>query len=125
MTTQSSAVDHSPGATLPQETDTEALLTVEVVYALPDRQKIVELQVAPGATVYEVAMQSQMSRFFPELDIASANMGIFGKAVRDPKVEVIQQGQRVEIYRPLIADPKAVRAKRAAQAKAKKNNGDS
>ena len=49
-------------------------------------------------------------------------MGIFSRAIKDPKAEVLREGDRVEIYRPLIADPKEVRARRAAEAKAKKAN---
>lgn len=57
---------------------------------------------------------------FPELDLESAPLGIFGKAVPKPAERVLQSGERVEIYRPLIADPKEVRKQRAAKAKAAK-----
>ena len=63
---------------------------------------------------------SGMDQHFPELDLESAPLGIFGKAVPKPAERVLQSGERVEIYRPLIADPKEVRKQRAAKAKAAK-----
>jgi len=95
-------------------------MNVEVAYALPHEQKIIALEVSEGCTAYEAVVHSGITEFFPEIDPASAAMGIFGKAVKDPKSAVLKEGDRVEIYRPLIADPKEVRARRAAKMKAKK-----
>lgn len=94
----------------------EPLIAVEVVYALADKQKIVRLAVPVGTTVREAALLSTMDSLFPGLDIASAPLGIFGKAVIKPDERAVEQGERVEIYRPLIADPKEVRKQRAAKA---------
>lgn len=94
-------------------------MKVEVAYALPERQQIVELEVEEGCTVYEAALRSGLDQQFPDLDLTSADMGIFGQNVADPKTTVLQEGDRVEIYRPLIADPKEVRKARAAKKKAK------
>jgi len=101
------------------------LITVEIAYALPERQRIVSLQVAPGTTALQAAQQSSITRDFPDLDLAAADMGIFsknldGKLLSVPGEYVLKARDRVEIYRPLQADPKAVRAQRAAKAKDKK-----
>lgn len=94
------------------------LITVEVAYALPDKQKIIELLVEPGTTAYQAAVSSGIVKLFPEIDLASAKMGIFGQALgtkglKPPKEHELHAGERVEIYRPLIADPKEARRKRA------------
>lgn len=98
-------------------------LVVEVVYALPDKQKLVSLTVPSGTTVREVAQRSGLAAFFPGLDLATAPLGIFGKALSRPEERLIEAGERVEIYRPLIADPKEVRKQRAARA-AQSRNGE-
>jgi putative ubiquitin-RnfH superfamily antitoxin RatB of RatAB toxin-antitoxin module len=96
------------------------MITVEVSYALPQKQQIVALEVAPDCTVFVAAQLSEIERQFAELDLATAKMGIFGKVVAKPKEQVLMAGDRVEIYRPLIADPKEVRKERAAKVKAAK-----
>ena len=58
---------------------------------------------------------------FPELDLSSVDVGVFGKVVSKPEAQALADGDRVEIYRPLIADPKEVRKQRAAKAKALKD----
>lgn len=93
-----------------------AKIKVEVAYATPEKQKILVLEVEEGCTVYQAAEQSGIVSEFPEIELAEAKMGIFGKAVRAPKDEAIREGDRVEIYRPLIIDPKVARANRAAKA---------
>lgn len=102
---------------------TEEMIQVEVAYALADRQELISLSVPKGTTMFEAAVQSQIEGKFPELDLEGAPMGIFGKAERKPKERALEAGERVEIYRPLIADPKEVRKRRAAEAKAKRENG--
>lgn len=99
------------------------MITVEVAYALPHEQKIIAVQVEEESTVYEAVIRSRIAELFPQINPATDPMGIFGKSVRDPKSELLKAGDRVEIYRPLIADPKAARAKRAAKAKAAKTDG--
>ncbi|QLE86239.1 MULTISPECIES: RnfH family protein [Shewanella] len=88
---------------------------VEVIYALPEQQKRIQVTVAPGTTCIEAVELSDMASFFPDIDLAKVKLGIFSRAVKHH--EVLQPGQRVEIYRPLIADPKDVRRKRAEKAK--------
>ncbi|MGB1172479.1 MAG: RnfH family protein [Marinobacterium sp.] len=98
------------------------MINVEVAYALPTEQKIIVLQVEEGTTVYDAVVRSRIAELYQQIDINSDPMGIFSRAIKDPKAEVLREGDRVEIYRPLIADPKEVRARRAAEAKAKKAN---
>ncbi|MDF2181252.1 RnfH family protein [Neptuniibacter sp. CAU 1671] len=97
-------------------------MLVEVAYALPTEQRIIAVQVPDGATAYEAVMKSGIVEVFPQIDPDNDPMGIFGKAMKDPKETVLSEGQRVEIYRPLIADPKEARAKRAAKKKAEKES---
>ena len=100
-------------------------IAIEVVYALAERQKLLRLSVPSGTTVREAALRSGMQQFFPELDLSQAPLGIFGKAVSKPEERVLEEGERVEIYRPLIADPKEVRKQRAAKAKAREEGEES
>jgi putative ubiquitin-RnfH superfamily antitoxin RatB of RatAB toxin-antitoxin module len=100
----------------------ENTIAVEVAFALPQKQKIVSLQVAPGTTALEAVAQSNIVEDFPEIDPATMPMGIFGqtlgtKGLAPAAQYVMQPGDRVEIYRPLQADPKAVRKQRAEKAK--------
>ncbi len=99
----------------------EPKICVEVAYALAHEQKIISLLVPLGTTVMEAARASGIVEFFPEIDLENARLGIFGKAVPKPKEQALKEGERVEIYRPLIADPKEVRKRRAEQAKLKKS----
>lgn len=98
----------------------DGLLNVEVVYALPDRQRLISLRVPSGTTMYDAVQQSGITGFFPELDIDHSSMGIFSKVEANPKGRVLADGERVEIYRPLIIDPKDNRKARAKQAKEKR-----
>lgn len=95
-------------------------IQVEVAFALPDKQMIIPLSVEEGCSLYEAAKASGIADKFPELDLESSDMGIFGKGEKDPKAGILREGDRVEIYRALIADPKEVRKKRAEAAKAKR-----
>ena len=100
------------------------LIPVEVAYALPERQLIVPLDVTPGTTAVEAAQQSGIEQEFPGLVIdAGTSLGIFGQAV--PPQQALNPGDRVEIYRPLKADPKAARKARAEKAKARRAGEDS
>ena len=92
------------------------MIAVEVVYALAEKQKLLRIAVPEGTTVREAALRSGMDGFFSGLDLATAPLGIFGKAVPKPDERALEEGERVEIYRPLIADPKEVRKQRAAKA---------
>ena len=98
------------------------LITVEVAYALPHKQKIVELLVEPGTTAVQAVERSGIVNVFPEIDVASAKMGVFGQALgtkglNPPASYILHPGDRVEIYRSLTSDPKDARRKRAEKNK--------
>lgn len=95
-------------------------IRVEVAYALPEEQRIIALDVEVGSTAIEAAEQSGICEHFTEIDLSSAKLGIFGKAIPKPNAHVLKQGDRIEIYRPLIIDPKESRKERAAKVKAQK-----
>lgn len=94
------------------------MIHVEVAYALPHKQKIIALDVAQGTEALVAVQQSGIDKDFPELDLEAPKLGLFGKAIKAG--QVLEDGDRVEIYRPLIADPKANRKARADKAKARK-----
>jgi len=91
-------------------------LRVEVVYALPEKQRLIALDVPPGTTMLEAARESGIAEQFEGLDLERAAMGVFGKAEPAPAQRVLVDGERVEIYRPLKIDPKAARKARAERA---------
>lgn len=94
---------------------------IEIAYATPQQQVIVECDVEQDASPRDAVIQSDIDQFFPEIDKQLCDIGIFGKAIRpDHKLE---NGDRIEIYRPLIADPKEVRKRRAKQGLRMKKGG--
>ena len=97
------------------------IVHVEVAYARPDQQIIFELDVPAGTTVEQAIKESGVLDTFPEIDIAKNKGGIFGKLTK--LVTELNAGDRVEIYRALIADPKEVRRQREAEGKAMKKGG--
>lgn len=108
-----------------EEKQGDKKISVEVAYATPEKQVIVPLRVVQGCTMYEAAKLANLEAEFPEVDVDTMPMGVFGKADKKPKDRVLQEGDRVEVYRPLIADPKASRKKRAEKAAAaKKEQGE-
>ena len=98
----------------------EQTIHVEVAYALPERQAIIPLQVLPGTSALEAAQRSGIAERFEGLELEDARLGIFGKLVAAD--QVLQEGDRVEIYRPLKADPKEVRKARAARVKERRRD---
>lgn len=90
-------------------------INVEVAYALPEKQIIRAVNVYVGTTIGAAIVQSGIMMDFPELELEEAKVGIFGKAAA--MTTTLSDGDRVEIYRDLIADPKEVRRKRAAEGK--------
>jgi putative ubiquitin-RnfH superfamily antitoxin RatB of RatAB toxin-antitoxin module len=97
------------------------VISVEVAYATPEEQRIISLEVVPGTTLRQAIEQSGILEHFSEIDLGNAKVGIFGKLKKLD--EALHAGDRVEIYRPLIADPKQVRKQRAAAGKAMKKGG--
>lgn len=96
-------------------------ITVEVAYALPEEQLIVPIKVQAGTTAEQAIYASGIIKKFPNIDLSANKIGIFGKATRLDTV--LRHLDRVEIYRPLIADPKEVRKQRAADGKIMKKGG--
>jgi putative ubiquitin-RnfH superfamily antitoxin RatB of RatAB toxin-antitoxin module len=94
----------------------ESVIEVEVVYAAVDRQVLLTVAVPDGASVREALRKSAVGAQFPELDLGTCPVGIFGKVIVDPDVHPVHAGDRIEIYRPLLVDPKEVRRLRAAKA---------
>ncbi len=97
------------------------LIEIEVAYALHDKQRIINLQVKPGITALEAVEKSNISKIFPQIDAKSIKLGIFGKIAKAD--DVLRAGDRVEVYRALIADPKQVRKQRAAAGKEMRKGG--
>jgi len=102
-----------------KESDSPAgFVSVEVAYATPQKQCIIPLQVRSGTSAYQAVIDSGICSEFPALDPDSDPMGIFsnrldGKQLPLPAEYQLMDGDRVEIYRPLLIDPKQARLKRA------------
>lgn len=106
---------------MPEGGGADERIVVEVAYARPDVQVVLPVQVPRGATVADAVQESGIAERFPEIDLREAKVGIFGKHTRMDTE--LRAKDRVEIYRPLIADPKEVRRQRAAQGKPTKKGG--
>jgi uncharacterized protein len=96
-------------------------IDIEVAYALPDKQILLRQAVPIGTTVAGAVIASGLLDKHPEIDLASNKLGIFGKLTKADAV--VRDQDRIEIYRPLIADPKEVRRKRAEAGKVMKKGG--
>ena len=92
-----------------------ARFRVQVVYALPERQRVIEIAVPAGVTLRQAVERSRIREEFPGLDLALCRLGVHG-VVRAPDTPV-RAGDRIEIYRPLPDDPKALRRRRASAQK--------
>jgi hypothetical protein len=88
-------------------------MRIEVAYAKPEEQALLSLEMAEGACVGQAIRDSGILRRFPEIDLAAHAVGIFGKVCR--LEQTLHDGDRVEIYRPLLADPREARRNRAAK----------
>jgi hypothetical protein len=93
----------------------EPTIAVEVVYPLPKEQHVIHLEVPENSTVEDAIRASGVQEKYPEIDLASNKLGIYGKVASLDAV--LHHGDRVEIYRPLIADPKEIRKQRAREGK--------
>lgn len=92
-------------------------MKIKVVYALVDSQHIIDLDVTEGTTVYQAAEQSGLAGLFPEIDLETIPMGVFGVRIKKATTTILHPGDRVELYRSLIADPKENRRTRAENQK--------
>lgn len=90
------------------------VIKVEVAYARPDVQVILPVEVVPGTTIEHAIHVSGILERFPEIDLARCRVAVFGKL--DKLSRVLRAGERAEILRPLIADPRQVRKRKAAEA---------
>jgi len=90
-------------------------IDIEVVYALPQRQTLLALTVPAGTTVRQVLARTDVAEKFPDVDLDTVAVGIFG--VRVAGATALHDHDRIEIYRPLMADPKQARRARARAAR--------
>ncbi|WP_100657058.1 RnfH family protein [Alteromonas flava] len=90
-------------------------ISIEVVYALPEKQTLLPIEVAAGSTVQSAIEQSGILAMYADIDLNENKVGIWNRTVK--LTETLTAGDRIEIYRPLIADPKEVRKRRAEKAK--------
>lgn len=97
-------------------------IQIEVAYARPERQEIVPLSLPAGSTLQQAVEASGLPARYPEIDVAKGKFGIYSKLARLDTL--LRDRDRVEIYRPLIADPKEVRKQRAAEGKVMKKGGN-
>ena len=92
-----------------------AMLTIEVCYALPHGQALIEVQLPQGATLQQAIDASGILARHPGIDLTKQKVGIFGKL--KPLDAVLTDHDRVEIYRPLIVDPKLARQRRVEKSR--------
>ncbi len=91
----------------------EPALEVEIVYARPEEQSVVHVTLAQGSTVGDALAAARITERWPELANGYAGLGIYGRRVSADAL--LRAGDRIEIYRPLVADPKQARRVRAAR----------
>ncbi|TMP33686.1 RnfH family protein [Pseudoalteromonas rubra] len=91
------------------------MIQVEVVFALPEKATTLSVDVAEGTSVEQVVLQSGILERCPEIDPTNLSLGVWNRTVK--LNHVVRDGDRVEVYRPLIADPKEARRRRAEKAK--------
>lgn len=94
----------------------EGQIQIEVVYGIAHKQELLTVAVDPDVTVEHVIEASGILAIFPEIDLKTNKVGIWNRAAK--LSDVVQDLDRIEIYRPLLADPKEVRKRRAEKAKA-------
>lgn len=98
-------------------------IDVEVVYALAERQLLLAITIPAGATAGEAIDQSGIAQQFPEQDLSNCQLGIWGRLVDSD--QLLEEGDRVEIYRPLSIDPREARRRLAAEGKSMGKQEDS
>lgn len=93
----------------------ESMADVEVVFGTPAKQKIIPVTIVVGTTVEEAIVQSGICEHFPQIDLTQHKVGIWNKTCK--LTDTPRHGDRIEIYRPLVADPREIRRRRAEKAK--------
>jgi putative ubiquitin-RnfH superfamily antitoxin RatB of RatAB toxin-antitoxin module len=96
-------------------------ISIEIAYAKPDTQVLISLKVDEGTTIEEAITRSGILAQFPEIDLTHNKVGVFSKIVKLDTL--LRDKDRIEIYRPLLADPKEIRRKRAEEGKTMKKGG--
>ncbi len=96
-------------------------IQVEVIYARAERQDVIPLKLPAGTTLQQAVEKSGLPAKYPEIDMAKGKFGVYSKLAKPDTV--LRDRDRVEIYRPLLADPKEVRKQRAAEGKVMKKGG--
>ena len=109
MTLASSALNSADDALIDDK------IAIEVVYGVPHKQKILTLLLTAGITVEQAVIESGIIDLFPEIDLTVNKVGVWNRAVK--LTDTVNDLDRIEVYRPLIADPKDVRKRRAEKAK--------
>ena len=112
--------NHNPSASKNTEKHAEKdtikdTINVEVIYALPTEQHLIAVKVPNDTEIRDAILQSKILEEYPDLQLDKLDVGIFGKKAR--LNQKVRERDRIEIYRPLIADPKEVRKRRAAEGK--------
>jgi putative ubiquitin-RnfH superfamily antitoxin RatB of RatAB toxin-antitoxin module len=90
-------------------------LSIEITYGLPERQSLISLSVKPGTTCEQAIVQSGILTMYSDINLNENKVGVWNRTCK--LSQELQDGDRVEIYRPLIADPKEIRKLRAQKAK--------
>lgn len=117
MTSKINNLDNSPiiDSIIDDNSNNTSQLSIEVVYGIPSKQKIFCIEVHEGAKVEEAILASGVLTLFTEIDLTINKVGIWNRVVK--LSQVLNDLDRIEIYRPLLADPKEVRKRRAEKAK--------
>lgn len=89
------------------------MMTIEVAYALPRQQFLLQESVPVDCTVAEALAQSSIHQLVPHIEIVDGKVGVFGKVAK--MTQQLRPGDRIEIYRPLVNDPKEARRRKAAE----------
>jgi putative ubiquitin-RnfH superfamily antitoxin RatB of RatAB toxin-antitoxin module len=89
--------------------------SIEVVYGTPERQEIIALEIPENTTIEQAVLLSGIIEEFPEIDLSINNVGVWNRAAK--LQSIVNDLDRIEVYRPLLADPKEVRKRRAEKAK--------
>ncbi|QIW16373.1 RnfH family protein [Pasteurellaceae bacterium RH1A] len=95
-----------------------AELSVEVAYAYPEKYFLKKVMLEEPASIQNVILKSGVLQKYTEIDLRTSKVGIFSRPAK--LTDLVEDGDRIEIYRPLLADPKEIRRKRAEQQKEKK-----
>ena len=98
-----------------KDVSAQAQLVVEVVYGTPSRQEIISCVIDDGSTVEQAIIASGIIEVFPEIDLSVNKVGIWNRSAK--LTDKVKDLDRIEVYRPLLADPKEVRKRRAEKAK--------